>query len=97
MLPVMTKLSAILESECIITLEFLLLSKESERGQRFCHKRTSFILQSFIFFDDFSVLASNNNYFKVTLMESLLINSDNTLLNKNRHSLPLELFDDLGT
>ena len=48
-------------------------------------------------FDDFSILASNNNDFKVTLMESLLINRDHPPLNKNRHSLPLELFDDWGT
>ena len=45
-------------------------------------------------FDDFSILASNNNDFKVTLMESLLINRDHPPLNKNRHSLSLELFDD---
>ena len=48
-------------------------------------------------FDDFSILASSNNDFKVTLMESLLINRDHPPLNKNRHSLPLELFDDWGT
>ena len=45
-------------------------------------------------FDDFPILASKNNDFKVTLMESLLINRDHPPLNKNRHSLPLELFDD---
>ena len=45
-------------------------------------------------FEDFFVLPSNNNDFKVTLMESLLINRDHAPLNKNRHSLPLELFDD---
>ena len=45
-------------------------------------------------FDDFSILASNNNDFKVTLMESILINRDHPPLNKNRKSLPLELFDD---
>ena len=45
-------------------------------------------------FDDFCILTSNNNNFKVTLMESLLINRDHPPLNKNRHSLPLELFDD---
>ena len=45
-------------------------------------------------FDDFSILPSNNNDFKVTLMESFLINRDHPPLNKNRHSLPLELFDD---
>ena len=45
-------------------------------------------------FDDFSILASNDNDFKVTLMESLLIKRDHPSLNKNRHSLPLEIFDD---
>ena len=45
-------------------------------------------------FDNFSILASNNNDFKVMLMESLLINRDHPPLNKNRQSLPLELFDD---
>ena len=48
-------------------------------------------------FEDFFVLPSNNNDFKVTLMESLLINRDHPPLNKNRHSLPLELFDDWRT
>ena len=43
-------------------------------------------------FEDFSILATNNNDFKVTLMESLLINRD-PLLHKNKQSLPLELFD----
>ena len=33
-------------------------------------------------FDDFSILASNNNNFKVTLMESLLINRDHPPFNK---------------
>ena len=40
----------------------------------------------------FSILATNNNGFKVTLMESLLINRDHPPLNKNKQSLPLELF-----
>ena len=35
-------------------------------------------------FDDFSILASNSNEF----------NRDHPPLNKNRHSLPFELFDD---
>ena len=48
-------------------------------------------------FEDFSILASNNNEFKVTLMESPLINRDHPSLEKNRHSLPLELFDDRET
>ena len=35
-------------------------------------------------FEDFSILATNNNDFKVTLMESLLINRDHPPLNKNK-------------
>ena len=44
-------------------------------------------------FEDFSILETNNNDFKVTLMESLLICRDHPPLNKNKQSLPLELFD----
>ena len=44
-------------------------------------------------FEDFSILATNNNDFKVTLMESLLMNRDHPPLNKKQQSLPLELFD----
>ena len=44
-------------------------------------------------FDNFLILVSNNNDFKMTLMEILLINRDQPPLNKNRHLLPLELFD----
>ena len=44
-------------------------------------------------FEDFSTLTTTNNDFKATLMESLLINRDNSPLNKNKQSLPLQLFD----
>ena len=44
-------------------------------------------------FEDFSILAANKSDFKVTLMESLLTNRDQPPLNKNKQSLPLELFD----
>ena len=39
-------------------------------------------------FEDFSILTTNNNDFKVMLMER-----DHPSLNKNKQSLPLELFD----
>ena len=45
-------------------------------------------------FDGFSIPASNNDDFKVTL---ILINRDHPLSNKDRYSLLLELFDDWGT
>ena len=43
-------------------------------------------------FDNFSILVSNSNDYKVTLMESLLINRDYSPLKKNRYSLPLGTF-----
>ena len=44
-------------------------------------------------FDNFSILASNNNDFKVTLMVRLLVKIDHSSLNQNRHSLPLKRSD----
>ena len=44
-------------------------------------------------FENFSIFATNNNKFKVTFMESFLINRDHPPLNKNKQSLSLELFD----
>ena len=37
-------------------------------------------------FEDFSILGTSNKDFVVTLMESLLINSDHPPLNKNKKS-----------
>ena len=48
-------------------------------------------------YDKFSLLASNNNEFKVALMESLFINTDYSPFKKNRNVLPLGLFDDWVT
>ena len=42
-------------------------------------------------FEDFSILATDNNNIKVTLMECLLISTDHPPLNKNKQSLPLQL------
>ena len=43
-------------------------------------------------FDDFNILTSESNDFKLLLMESLLINRDKPILNKTIKSFPLELF-----
>ena len=93
MLPIMAKLNVILRSECVNTWQFLhSLGKEFKmmtilpwKNLLFCNHTPDF--------EDFSILASNNNDFKVKLMESLLINRDHLPLNKNNQSLPLELFD----
>ena len=94
-LPVMAKLSAVLKVRIGEHLGVSVLTGKRVKGDNnsairehrlFCNHSS--------FFDNFFILASNNNDFKVTLMESLLINSDHPPLNKNRHSLPLGLFDD---
>ena len=42
-------------------------------------------------YDGFFILATNNNVIRITLMESLLINRDHPVLNKNKQSLILEI------
>ena len=44
-------------------------------------------------FEDFPILATNNNDLEITLTENLLFNSNDPALNKNKKYLPLELFD----
>ena len=44
-------------------------------------------------FDDFSILATDCNKFKLLLRESLLIKCDKPILNRTIKSFPLELFD----
>ena len=44
-------------------------------------------------FDDFSILATGFNKFKLLLRESLLMKRDKTILNRTIESFPLELFD----
>ena len=43
--------------------------------------------------DDFSILATNCNKFKMLLRESLLIKREKSILNRTIKSFPLELFD----
>ena len=43
-------------------------------------------------YNDFSILARESNDFKLTLMESLLIERDRPDLNRSIKSMPLELF-----
>ena len=45
--------------------------------------------------NDFSILARESNDFKLTLMESLLIERDRPDLNRSIKSMPLELFNNI--
>ena len=93
MLPIMAKLSVILKSECANTWEFLHSLGRVEGDDDSAIKDHLLFCNHTPDFEDFSILATNNNDFKVTLMESLLINRDHPPLNKNKQSLSLELFD----
>ena len=95
MLLTTTKLSVILKLECVNTWEHIsAFTKKRVKGDE-----DSAIKEHLLFcnhtpdFEDFSILATNNNDFKVTLIEDFLINKDHPLLNKKKQSLPLELFD----
>ena len=46
-----------------------------------------------ISFDDFNVLASDTNNFRLLIKESLLIKQDKPILNRTIKSFPLKLFD----
>ena len=46
-----------------------------------------------IFFDDFDLLASDSNKFKLLTKESLLIKCDKPVLNRTTNAFPLDLFD----
>ena len=94
----MAKLNLILECVNVRTREHLensVLTGNRMKGDNdFAIKEHHLFCNHSSGFDNFSIIASNNNEFKVTLMKSLLVNRDHPPLNKNRHSLPLELFDD---
>ena len=92
LLTIMIKLNVILKSECTKTWEFP-HSWGEELNHGFTTKEHLFLCNHSPDFEDFSVLDANNNDIKVTLMESLLINRDHPLLNKNKQSVYLELFD----
>ena len=46
-----------------------------------------------ISFDDFDVLAPDNNNFRLLIKEGLLIKRDKPILNRTIKSFPLKLFD----
>ena len=71
-----------------------LTGKRVKRNNDFVMKEHHLFCNHSFGFDNFSILASNNNDLKVTLMESLLINRDHPPLNGNRNLLRWELFDD---
>ena len=84
MLSIMAKLSAILKSECggcggVSALPGIRVKGDIDSAIKEHHLFFSHSSD----FDDFSMLASNSNDFKVTLMESLLIDRDHSPLNKN--------------
>lgn len=63
-----------------------LTGKRPKGDKEFARKEHHIFCNHLFYFDNFSVIASNNNEFKTTLMESLLINRYHPPpLSKNRH------------
>ena len=68
-------------------------------GKRVVNPKKSAINDHILFenhecsYDDFSIIARENNRFKLRIKESLLIKRDKPDLNRNIYSFPLELFD----
>ena len=44
-------------------------------------------------FSDFTIVCRDNNGFRLSIKESILISGDSSVLNKNTASIPLLLFD----
>ena len=86
-LPIMAKISVISKSECVNSWKFL-----DSLGKKVKDDHDSAIKEHLLFcnhtphFEDVSILPTNSNDFKVTLMESLQINRDHPPFNKNKQS-----------
>ena len=95
--PIMAKLNVIFKVRMCDHLGILTLT-----GKRVNSDDNSVIEEHLLFLNDTpdfeysSIFVINYNNFKVTLMESFLINRDHLPSNKNRQSLPSELFDSQG-
>ena len=85
--PIMAKLIIILRSLCVNTSEFW-NSLGKQLKVMMILPLMNILCYHMPDFEDSSILTTNNNKFKVTLMESLLINRDHPPLNKNMQSLP---------
>ena len=88
MLTIMAKLSVILRSECMNNWEFL--HSLGNKLKVIMAEWQNAIKDHLLFckhvpdFEDFSIFATNNNDFQVTLMESLQIKRDHPPLIKNK-------------
>ena len=92
MLPIVAKLNAKM-CELKVTmcehLEISALIGKRVKSDDSAIKEHLLICNQLFDFEDFSIFTTNNKDFKVTLMESFLINGDHLPLNKNRQFLLL--------
>ena len=94
MLPIIAKLRIILKLERVDTWEFLhSLGKELKVMIFLPLHNIFYSAVTYLILKICRFLQPTTMTFKVALMESLLINRDHPPLNKNKQSLPLELFD----
>ena len=87
MVPIMAKPNAILSSKCVNTWEYWYSLGKELKIMMILPLKNSFysaiILQSD--FEDFSIITTNNSYFKVNLTGSLLINKGHPFSNKKNN------------
>ena len=89
MLPIKTKLAAILKLELVNTQESQVFKSKKSTAV----KAHMLMCDQLVSFDDFKVLASSYSEFHLKNKESLLISGNQSILYKNKASLPLYLFD----
>ena len=81
MTPIIARLNPILRSEYLNTRE---LQNSREKVMMIPPSKTSFVLGNSPDYEEFFILATNQNDIKITLMESLLINRRHPALNKSK-------------
>jgi len=94
MLPITVKHTDILKQELVNMQVYCILhtGKRTNSANTSAVKDHMLVCNHQVTFEDFPVLATANNNFKLEIKESLLISRDKPILNRNISSLPLYLF-----
>ena len=93
MLPVTAKLNVILSSEYVNTWEIQHSLGKKLKAMLILPLKNILFRNYSPDFEDFSIFTTSNSDFKITLIDSLLINRDQPPLNKTKQFFPLKLFD----
>ena len=93
MLPVTAKLNVILSSEYVNTWEIQHSLGKKLKAMLILPLKNILFRNYSPDFENFSIFTTSNSDFKITLIDSLLINRDQPPLNKTKQFFPLKLFD----